>query len=71
MESLVLHDQSTWPAERVLRISQDKPVYLLHVTPDLRAFIRVSTPAAEIELFDLVREEALNMFRERQTGTPQ
>jgi hypothetical protein len=71
MEALVLHDQAAWPADRVLQIRPDKPVYLLRVTPDLRAFIRVSAPAAEVELFDLVREETLSLFRERQTGTAQ
>jgi hypothetical protein len=71
IESLVLRDEGEWPADRALRINQDKPVYLLRVTPDLRAFIRVSAPAAEVELFDLVREEALNLFRERSPGTPQ
>jgi hypothetical protein len=71
IDALVLHDEGAWPADRVLRITQGKPVYLLNVTPNLRAFIRLSAPAAEVELFDLVREETLNLFRERQTATPQ
>jgi len=71
MEVLVLHDLGAWTSDRVMRISKDKPVYLLRVTPDLRAFIRVSAPSAEIELYDLVREEALNLFREHQVGAPQ
>src|SRR5207253_286134 len=68
LEALVLRDEGAWPADRALRISQDKSVYLLHVTPDLRAFLRVGNTPPEVELFDLVREETLNLFRERQAG---
>ena len=70
IEALILHDAGEWPADRALRISEDKPVYLLRVTPDLRAFVRVSGPGAEVELLDLVREETLDLFRERRPGTP-
>ena len=51
-----------WPKERALPISPDEPVYLLRVSPSLRAIIRV-TGAGEIELEDIVRKEALQLFR--------
>jgi hypothetical protein len=50
-----------WPKERALPISPDEPVYLLRVSPSLRAIIRV-TSAGEIELEDIVRKEALQLF---------
>jgi hypothetical protein len=60
-----------WPKDRVVRITDTEPVYLLRVSPDLRAFIRV-TESGRIELSDLVREDTLQMFRERQrpAGSP-
>jgi hypothetical protein len=63
-ESLQSHEPGCWPKEGVVRLGEDKPVYLLPVLPDLRAFIRVLDSGA-IELFDIVREETLQLFLER------
>jgi hypothetical protein len=54
----------SWPREEVVRLEEGKPVYLLRVPPDLRAFIRV-LESGEIELIDIVREETLQLFRGR------
>jgi hypothetical protein len=58
-------DPTSWPEDKVSRLSPDKPVYLLRVSPQLRAFIRTLEPGG-IELFDIVREETLRLFLERQ-----
>ena len=44
--------------------SPDKPVFLLRVTPELRAFIRLEEGGA-VELFDILREDTLRLFLER------
>jgi hypothetical protein len=53
-----------WSQEKVLRISEEEPVYLLRVPPDLRVFVRI-TEDQRLELFDVVREATLQLFRER------
>ena len=50
--------------DNVVSIASDKPVYLLRVTPELRAFIR-RLESGQIEIFDLVREDTLRLFMER------
>ncbi len=64
-ESLLDHDAASWPRDRVVRLGQDKPTYLLRVTPDLRAFV-MPLAAGDIELSDIVRKETLELFREQQ-----
>jgi hypothetical protein len=70
-EALQDRDPTTWPREEVLGLGPEKHVYLLRVPPDLRAFIRILDSGA-IELFDIAREETLQLFLERQqaTGAP-
>jgi len=63
--ALQAYDPISWPQDKVSRLSPDKPVYLLRASPDLRAFIRTLEPGG-IELFDIVREETLRLFLERQ-----
>ncbi|HEV3260055.1 MAG TPA: hypothetical protein VG013_24565 [Gemmataceae bacterium] len=63
-EALQTGDPTSWPREKVDRLSPDKPVFLLRVSPELRAFIRVADSGG-IELFDIVREETLRLFLER------
>jgi hypothetical protein len=63
-EALQAAEPASWPREKVDRLSPDKPVYLLRVSPELRAFIRV-LDSGGIELFDIVREETLRLFLER------
>jgi hypothetical protein len=63
--SLHTGDPTSWPREKAVRLGEDKEVYLLRVTPALRAFIRILDPKT-IELFDIVREETLQLFLERQ-----
>jgi hypothetical protein len=60
-----------WPGDQVLRISEDEPIYLLRVTPELRAFIRIVADG-QVELLDIVREDTLRLFSEkhRDTGAP-
>jgi hypothetical protein len=59
------HESSTaWPDDQVIPLGGDESLYLLRVTPDLRAIIRV-VENGQIELSDIVREEALQLFRDR------
>lgn len=58
-------DPACWPSELVVPLSADKPMYLLRVTPELRAFVTV-LDSGGIELSDIVREETLRLFRERE-----
>jgi hypothetical protein len=55
-------EPSSWPKGKAIRLDEHEPVYLLRVTPDLRAFIHI-LDSGEIELFDIVRKEALQLFR--------
>jgi hypothetical protein len=54
-----------WPVEIAPRLAEDKPVYLLKVSEDLRAFIRVPEGSGAVELFDIVREATLQAFLKR------
>jgi len=71
-EALQAGDPASWSKEETVRLGEDKPVYLLRVPPDLGAFIRV-LDSGGIELFDIVREETLQLFldRQRAASTPQ
>jgi hypothetical protein len=64
VEMLQSRDPASWPGEEVSRLIPDQPVYLLRVSPDLRAFIRI-LDSGSLELFDIVPEETLRLFRER------
>ncbi len=66
-ESLLIREPTSWPRGEVLRLDEGKPVFLLRVTPDLRAFITV-LDSGDIELYDIVREETLKAFLERYRG---
>lgn len=59
------NDPACWPRELVVPLNADKPMYLLRITPELRAFITVLDEGA-IELSDIVREETLRLFVERE-----
>lgn len=63
-ESLQGADPASWSPERVNRLNPDKPIYLLRVSPELRAFIRV-LDSGVIELFDIVSDDTLRLFLER------
>jgi hypothetical protein len=63
-ESLRTSAPARWPTEKIARLGEDKAVYLLRASQDLRAFIRVVEPDT-IELFDIVQEETLRLFLER------
>jgi hypothetical protein len=52
-----------WPNGEVLRISEDEPDYVLRVPPDLRALVRL-TEGGAVELSDVVRKDALELFRD-------
>lgn len=53
-----------WPKEKVIPLGENG-MYLLRVTPELRAFIRIND-GEQIEVVDLVREDTLHLFLERQ-----
>ncbi len=50
-----------WPSEKVVRLNGDRPLYMVRVTPDLRAFVERSEANA-IQVVDLVREDALQWY---------
>ena len=71
VEQLQGTDPSAWPTSQVVRLSGTEPVYLVRFAPDLQAFIQ-RTPANEIEILDLVRQETLEQFRSPgRNGGPQ
>jgi hypothetical protein len=63
-EALPAADPASRPHDKAERLSPDEPVYLLRVTPELRAFLRVLDTGG-IELLDIVPEETLRLFLER------
>jgi hypothetical protein len=63
-EFLLTRDPAAWPRDLVERLSPDKPVYLLRVTDELRAFFTL-LDSGGIELSDIVREDTLRLFLER------
>jgi hypothetical protein len=64
-ESLQASNPASWSTETVVRLGEDKPVYLVRIPPDLRAFIRIMG-SGDVELFDIAREETLKLFLERE-----
>jgi hypothetical protein len=67
LDWLLIREPGSWPADQAVRLSPDRPAYLLKVLPDLRAFLVVLAPGA-VELSDIVREETLRLFLERYRG---
>ena len=63
-EALLGRDPGSWPREEATRLDPDKPVFLLRVSPELRAFVTLED-GGNLELFDIVREETLRLFLER------
>jgi hypothetical protein len=63
-EALPAADPASWPHDKAERLSPEEPVYLLRVTPGLRAYLRVPDSGG-IELLDIVPEETLRLFLER------
>lgn len=53
-----------WPKQKAVRIAGDEPVYLVHLSGELQAFVRV-LDTNELELFDIVREDTLRQFVQR------
>ena len=64
VEALLMRDPAIWPREEAVRLAQDKPVYLVRVSPDLRAFV-MAPGEGQVELTDVVREDTLRLFLER------
>lgn len=56
-----------WPTDIAPRLGSDNPVYLLRVSEDLHAFIRVleGRQQQSVELLDVVREATLEAFVNR------
>ena len=71
MARLAKRPASEWSPAIAPRLGDDKPVYLLKVSEDLRAFIRVEDGRQEqhVELFDVVREATLQAFLNRSRVT--
>ena len=65
LEGLLLRDPTSWPPEQVTRLAPENQVYLVRVTSALRAFVTL-LPSGDVELSDIVREETLRLFLERQ-----
>jgi hypothetical protein len=65
IEGLQLSAPEAWPAAQVLGIVANGRAVLLTVTPDLRAFVGFVEPR-KIEVLDLLREDTLRLFLERQ-----
>jgi hypothetical protein len=63
-DALQRESPTAWPDDQFIPFGGDEPLYLLRVTPDLRAIIRV-VEEGQIELSDIVREETLQLFRDR------
>ena len=56
---------ASWPREQVTRLDEEPSEYLVHVSPDLRAFIRV-LDSGSIEIARHRAEEALRLFQGQQ-----
>jgi hypothetical protein len=64
VEALRTTDPDSWPGAKVKRLSGDQPFYLLQVSSELVAFLKV-LDSGGIELFDIMPEETLRLFLER------
>jgi hypothetical protein len=53
-----------WPQLGALPISEDEPIYVLRASPELRVLVQVAEGGG-VELTDIVRKEALELFRQR------
>lgn len=60
-ESLLGRDPASLPREEAARLKPDGPDFLLRVSPELRAFIKLEENGA-VQLFDIVREDTLLRF---------
>jgi hypothetical protein len=65
VEALLIVDAAFWPSAKAAPLNQDNGAYSVSVSSDLRAFIRILDPGV-VELFDVVREDTLRKFLERQ-----
>lgn len=63
-EALLGRDPASWPREEAARLDPDKSVFLLRVSPELRAFVKLED-GGTIELLDILREDTLRLFLER------
>jgi hypothetical protein len=63
-ESFLGRDSTSRPREDALLLDPIESVFLLRVSPELRAFVRLEQDHA-VELVDIVREDTLKLFLER------
>jgi len=54
-------DPATWPRDEVVRLDDPQPLYLLRLLPDYRVILR-RTDTNELEIRDIIREEALRVW---------
>lgn len=62
-ESLLGRDPASLSREEAECLDLDKQMFLLHVSPELRAFVEFE-PSGNVELLDIMREETLRLFLE-------
>jgi hypothetical protein len=65
VEAFQTRDPASWPSEETIRLGEDKPLFLVRVSPELWAYIRV-LDSGDIELADLVPKGTLRLFLEKQ-----
>lgn len=58
-------EPASWPSDLAIPLKSEKSMYLLRITPNLRAFVTI-LDSGGMELTGIVREETLRMFQERQ-----
>src|SRR5438105_607161 len=61
VEQLQETEPDRWSKEKVVRLSDNQPVYLLRASPSLRVFVGYSGENG-IEILDIVRQETLERF---------
>jgi hypothetical protein len=65
VEEFQTRDPASWPGEETVRLGEDKPLFMVRVSPELWAFIKV-LDSGDTELTDLVPEGTLRLFLEKQ-----
>lgn len=64
VDALAAEEPISWPKEELVHLGDNQLLYLLQVSSELRAFIRILN-SGDIELLDLVQEDTLRQFLEQ------
>jgi hypothetical protein len=70
IETLRHSDPSQWPQDKVVRVWDDPPRYMLRPTPSLRLFLK-HNEQNELEIADLLREELYQWLHGSSNGANQ